>query len=56
MGCVGWVVGSGTFYSRLIYGNILWLHVHIHFSLQIIYSMQLYVNVVSVVYGRFVDL
>jgi len=21
--CVGWVVGSGTFYSRLIYGNIL---------------------------------
>jgi len=23
MRCVGWVVGSGTFYSRLIYGNIL---------------------------------
>jgi len=23
MHCVGWVVGSGTFYSRLIYGNIL---------------------------------
>jgi len=21
--CVGWVVGSGTFYSRLSYGNIL---------------------------------
>jgi len=23
MRCVGWVVGSGTFYSRLIYGIIL---------------------------------
>ena len=23
MRCVWWVVGSGTFYSRLIYGNIL---------------------------------
>jgi len=23
MRCVGWVVGSGTFYSRLVYGNIL---------------------------------
>ena len=23
MRCVGWVVGSGTFYSRLIYGDIL---------------------------------
>ena len=23
MRCLGWVVGSGTFYSRLIYGNIL---------------------------------
>jgi len=34
MRCVGWVVGcSGTFYSRLIYGNILCLHVHIHFNL-----------------------
>jgi len=42
-------VGSGTFCSRLIYGNMLCLHVHIYFRLQIIYSMQLYVNVVSVV-------
>ena len=23
MRCVGWVVGSGTFYCRFIYGNIL---------------------------------
>ena len=23
MRCVGWVVGSGTFYSRLLYDNIL---------------------------------
>ena len=23
MCCVGWLVGSGTSYSRLIYGNIL---------------------------------
>ena len=22
MRCLGWVVGSGTYYSRLIYGNI----------------------------------
>jgi len=33
MRCVGWVVSSGTIYFRLIYCNILRLHVHIHFSL-----------------------
>jgi len=58
MCCVGWVVWvqvSGIFYSRLIYGNILRLHEHIHLAYNYIQGVTLY-NVVSIVYGRLVDL